>query len=130
MKLGDKAEEAETQFVAASNLNPGSVWFIESEELRPADEIGTDDFPRHGDWLEVSHRGKVTYYLECPAGLAMAIVDAVDERGAQSAEGYWFIIWDVDRADDTENAPWEFDVELATADVKSQEEAVEALRDG
>lgn len=125
--LEEKAEEAEVQFVAASDLHPGSVWRIETADLQPADEIGSDEFPQHGEWLQANKDGSVTYFIECPAGLALAIMDDLPHNA--TADGYWFAIRDVGRSDDRDNAPWEFDVEVATADVETRDDAIEWRRE-
>lgn len=128
--LEEKAEEGQTQFVAASDLLPGSMWCIESSDLVPAGELGTEEFPQHGEWLPASQGTKVDYFLECPSGLAMAIMEQVEARGAESPEGYWFRVLEAERdREDDDNAPWVFDVKLAAADVDSREEAIESLGD-
>jgi len=48
----DKAAETTAQDIRAAGDSRGQYEVV-AEGLVPADEIGTDEFPQYGDWLEV-----------------------------------------------------------------------------
>lgn len=130
--IGDKAEESKERFTSVDALGVGSIWCIESSDLQPADDLGSEEFPRYGDWLKTSSGpdSEVVEWVECPGGLARAIVDELEERGvdADRADEYWLRVDSYERADDDENAPWHFDVTLSSQGVEPLEEALEELR--
>lgn len=124
--LGDKAADAAEQFQTAENIALRVPYRIRESELVSATEIGSQEFPRHGDWL-VTDAGddRVVWYLECPAGLAKAIVDELDSRGLDpdDADGYWFMV--IDRWQEGDDGPWGFEIEMAPKDVETAPEADE-----
>lgn len=122
--LGDKAKEAAEHFQTVANIALRQPYRIRQSELEDAEDLGDSSFPRHGEWL-VTDAGsdRQLWYLECPGGLAQALVEELESRGleAEDAEGYWFAI--VDRRQEHEDAPWQFELELAPKDVETREQA-------
>jgi len=90
MKLGDKAEQADTEEVRLARDSMG-VYRLESDELVDADEIGTDDFPQYGDFAEcmTSLGGRnpewdTEVFVEVPSKLAVQLV----ELGIEPGDGF------------------------------------------
>jgi hypothetical protein len=86
MKIGDKAEKAQQggdSVYLASDSN--GVYRLESDEVVEADEIGTDEFPKYGDFIRVkeSYGGDPpswdeTAFLELTSALAIELNDTID----------------------------------------------------
>lgn len=111
--LRGQAERAESEVVLMGNAAPGTH-LIESESLVPAEDLGNDEFPQYGEYLEtVRHpESKVTVYLECPPILAKEIADQVAHNA--DLEGRWFHLADAEKVD----GRWKVDVEVAPADAE------------
>jgi len=108
--LRDHAKKAETEVRTVSNAE-GHTYRIESDELLEADEIGDDEFPQYGQWLETTDRpeGTKTVYLETPAVLAKRLVDEVAHNA--DLEGRLFTLTDAEKVD----GRWEVDLEVHDA---------------
>lgn len=72
----EKASETTAQDIRAAGDSRGR-YRLEANGLTSADDIGTDEFPQYGDWLEVSpldggpeNELIDETYIECPGGLA------------------------------------------------------------
>lgn len=81
MKLGDKASAGSEEEVRLARDSMG-LYKIDDDELVPADEIGTDEFPQYGDFLPclTSSGGRdpswnMEVFVECPSSLAKQLVD-------------------------------------------------------
>ena len=81
MKIGDKAEASDSPEVRLANDSIG-LYKLESDDIVEADEIGTDEFPKYGDFVEVSisNGGREASwdeigYVEIPGDLAKQLVD-------------------------------------------------------
>lgn len=106
--LEDKAETPEVVALSIADADETAGRFeLESLELDPADEVGTDQFPQYGDWLPVTRyidgmeHGDM--HLECPRGLAKELVAAEIEAGDV------FAVTDSTKGLDGE---WQVEVEL------------------
>ena len=93
-----QTDEKDSEIWLASD-RPTGVYHIRSTDIKEADEIGTDDFPRYGEFLPVA-KGDVNGYLQLTAHL----VEHLQEQEAQDGDefkvtnvvegddgGYW---WD------------------------------------
>jgi len=72
----DKAAETTVQDIRAAGDSRGTYEVV-GEGLVPADEIGSDEFPQYGDWLEVKpldggpeEELMDETFIECPGSLA------------------------------------------------------------
>lgn len=81
MKIGDKAEASDSDEVRLARDSVG-VYRLESDELTPADEIGNDEFPEYGDFIEATTTAggaepewDTPVFVECPGSLASVIVE-------------------------------------------------------
>jgi hypothetical protein len=81
MKIGDKAEQANSEEVRLANDSIG-VYRLESDEVVDAEEIGTEEFPQYGDFIETitTHGGAnpswdETAYVELPGDLARQLTE-------------------------------------------------------
>lgn len=103
--LSDKAET--TRDVRRASEAAGA-YRLETDELTPADDIGSeDDFPQYGDFADVTVLGMDgsdhdPCWLETPAGLARALLDA------DVGPGDLFVVDGQPTKDDGGN--WTFDV--------------------
>lgn len=86
MKIGDKAENAQQggDSVYLANESNG-VWRLESDDVFDADDIGSDDFPKYGDFIKVmeSYGGQrpswdEVAYLELTSRLAIELDGTID----------------------------------------------------
>jgi len=80
MKLGDKAEQSDMAEVRLARDSRG-VYRMEDDELVEADDLGSDDFPKYGDFLPVEIIGGAPEselvddaYVEVPGALAKVLV--------------------------------------------------------
>lgn len=80
MNLGDKAEQSDIAEIRLARDSRGT-YRMESDELVEADELGTEDFPKFGDFLPVDVIGGGPEselvddaYLEVPGSLAKVLV--------------------------------------------------------
>lgn len=88
MKLGDKAERADSDEVRLARDSVG-MYRLEDNELVGADEISDEDeFPKYGDFLQcvtttggASPEWNVPVYVECPGSLAQQLVGMEIEVG-------------------------------------------------
>lgn len=78
--LGDKAEASDTAEIRLARDSRGEYTMLD-DELVPADELGTDDFPQYGDFLPVDVIGGGPEselvddaYIEVPGRLAKVLV--------------------------------------------------------
>lgn len=124
MNLEEKAEETPTVVLAGSLTE--SQYRLETTELVGASELTPeDDFPKFGDFLEVSERSPIdktprgTVYVEIPGGLARWLVENVET-------GDW---WAVRGSEKGEDGTWRFDCEVIPEDQESLENAAEAMGD-
>ena len=92
------SDEKDTEIWLASD-NPTGLFHIRSTDIKEADEIGTDDFPRYGEFLPVG-KGQTAGYLQLTAYLIEYLQDEEAEEGDQfrvnkvveyDDGGYW---WD------------------------------------
>ena len=91
MKLSEKAEQGNSAEVRLAQKSVGQyeVTHDLKQDLVPADEIsGEDEFPKFGDFLEVSvigggpeHELVDECYLEVPGNLAGQLMDMAIETG-------------------------------------------------
>ena len=96
----EKASEVTAEDIRAAGDSRGTYEVI-GEGLLPADEIGTDEFPQYGDWLEVKPLDggpeeelmDVTY-IEVPGSLAKILAsndvtpgDELDIRPVRKGPG-------------------------------------------
>lgn len=111
--LRDHAKRAEEEVRTVANAT-GHTYRVESDELLEADEIGDDEFPQYGEWLETTDRpdaGK-TVYLETPPVLAKELVDAVAHNA--DLEGRLFTLSEAEKVD----GRWTVDLEVHDADTE------------
>jgi len=76
--LEDKAAQDPADVDVILARNASGVYCLESEKLTEAAEIGTEDYPRYGDFLSVTRPDGTEAYLECPEGLARLLARSVD----------------------------------------------------
>lgn len=112
MKIGDKAEASDAPDVRLANDSIG-LYRLETDDVIEADEIGTDDFPKYGDFVKVSmSNGGANAswdskgYVEIPGDLAKQLVEQGVEPGdcfrirstRKNGSGEW--VYDVIAVDD------------------------------
>lgn len=100
VSLDEKADD--TRDVVRASEAEAQWYRLESTDLTPAGDIGTDDFPQYGDFADVvavdaNGDDLGSRWLECPSGLARELVDAgiaADEdfqitEASKTADGAW-----------------------------------------
>jgi len=107
--FNEKANETTAEDIRAAGDSRGQYEIV-GEGLVPADEIGTDEFPQYGDWLEVEpldggpeEELMDICYIEVPGSLAKILasndVEPGDELNIRSvrkgAGGRWTYSADV-----------------------------------
>jgi len=83
----EKANETTAQDIRAAADSRGR-YRLAASGLVPAEEIGTDEFPQYGDWLEVEpldggpeEELMDETYIECPGSLANFLSQNKLEKG-------------------------------------------------
>lgn len=117
MNLEDKAQDGSgDEVVLARDLT--GAYVLGSLELVPASELGTDEFPKYGDFLPVqSATGNMNdLYLECPAFLAQGLLDGDAEVGDE------FRVRDVAKV---EGGRWTGQVSVLKSEARTLEQAAE-----
>lgn len=99
MKIGDKAEQADQPDVLLVRDSAPGLYRLETDELTDADELGTDEFPRYGDFVECVDSRLEKCYVEVPSALAQFLA-------AQTEVGEWFRIVTVNK---TAEGEWMYD---------------------
>jgi len=112
--LEDKADQESQEDVILIRNGAGS-YRMEGKELVDCSEIGTEDYPRFGEFLSVSRQDGGPAWLECPGDLARTLVKA----GVQPGEPFEIVRT-------TKNAAGRWEVEADTSPaVDSLDEAVD-----
>lgn len=116
MNLGDKAEQADQEEVRLARDSNG-VYRLEDEELVPADDLGSEDFPQFGDFARTTNVQLVQgepqlgdeVFVEVPSALAEILVDMEIGTGdyfriqavRKNSAGEWeYSVTDPDRTPD------------------------------
>ena len=76
-----RGDEKETEIWLASD-RPTGLFHIRSLDVKEADEIGTDEFPKYGEFLPVG-KGQTAGYLQLTAYLIDYLQDEEAEEGDQ-----------------------------------------------
>ena len=105
--IDDKAEAADQPDVDLARQSAPGLYRLESRDLTPADEIGTDEFPQYGDFLPVDTVNG-WQYIECPANLAKWLV----EEGVETGDAFRIVSvrkvdgeWKYDADSEPDNVP-------------------------
>lgn len=107
--LGDKAETPPD--IRRPAEAEGESFTITDLVLVGADDIGTDEFPRYGDFLPVVDASGNEAFLECPTGLAASIMNEFGDHAPRT--GTRFVIESASKVDgDDGNQVWAFEVEI------------------
>jgi len=101
MKIGDKAEQADQPNVLLVRDSAPGLYRLETDELTNADDLGTDEFPRYGDFVKCSDSRLEECYVEVPSALAQFLDGTVEV-------GEWFRIVSVNKTADGE---WTYSAE-------------------
>lgn len=104
MDLNELAESA-TQVIRVGDA-PMQNYRLEAGSTTNAEQIGTDEFPQYGEFIDVTAldadgNDLGPRWVECPAGLAQALLDA------QVTPGEAFAITTAAKDDD---GAWRFEV--------------------
>ena len=75
-------QEKDSEIWLASD-RPTGLFYIRSTDVVDADDIGTDDFPKYGEFMAVS-KGDVAGYLQ----LTTHLVDHLQEHEAQEGDEF------------------------------------------
>lgn len=111
MDLNDKAEDGGEVLSIEDAADSAGTLRVESTELEPAEDVGTDKYPQYGDWMPVTRvidgieHGDS--YVETPQGLAKRLVDHGVEEGTE------FVVTAVQK---TRDGIWDVTVEFVGDD--------------
>jgi hypothetical protein len=99
--IDDKAEAVDSPDVHLVRDSAPGLYRLETIDLTPADELGNDEFPRYGDFVECTDSRMETCYVEVPGALAKFLANYIEV-------GDWFRIVSVSKTADGE---WRYDVD-------------------
>ena len=100
--IDDKADAADAPDVHLVRDSAPGLYRLETMDLTPADKLGSDEFPRYGDFVECIDSRMETCYVEVPGSLAKVL-------SSRAEVGDWFRIVSVNK---TADGTWQYDVDV------------------
>jgi len=113
MKIGDKADAADEPDIHLVRDSAPGLYRLETDELTAADDLGNDEFPRYGDFVECTDSRMEPCYVEVPGSLAKFLVENDIEPGQ------WFRIVSVSK---TADGTWTYSADARPDDLPPEAE--------
>lgn len=100
--IDDKAREADEPDIHLVRDSAPGLYRLETMQLKNADDLGNDEFPRYGDFVKCTDSRMEDCYVEVPGALAKVLASMAEV-------GDWFRIVSVNK---TASGEWSYDVDV------------------